>query len=67
MNGRLVRLHRAKPIGLSRTTHTDTTGSDPDTVSDMRAPEALADLLGEACTRTIRNSTRHELESGLSS
>jgi len=42
------------------TTHIDATGDDPVPVSDVRDPEALADLLGDECARTILVEAKKE-------
>ena len=42
------------------TTHIDTTGDEPGIVSDVRDPEALADLLGDECARTILVEAKKE-------
>jgi predicted transcriptional regulator len=42
------------------TTHIETTGDEPSIVSDVRDPEALADLLGDECARTILVEAKRE-------
>ena len=49
----MVSVTEANQKRKNDTTYIGTTGDDLSTVSDVRDPEALADLLGDDCIRTI--------------
>jgi predicted transcriptional regulator len=56
----LASLTEARQNAQHGTTYIDETRDGPITVSDVRDPEALADLLGDECARTILVEAKKE-------
>lgn len=56
----MTSLTEARQKAQSSTTYIDETRDGPPTVSDVRDPEALADLLGDECARTILIEAKKE-------
>ena len=56
----MASLTEANQNAWNGTTPIDTTGDAPIIVSDVRDPEALADLLGDECARTILVEAKRE-------
>ena len=56
----MASLSEARQKAQNVTTYIDETRDDSHTVSDVRDPEALADLLGDECARTILIEAKKE-------